>query len=820
MNRFQIGLIGIFLTCSIAGASFNLQLSKTIREKGQYYDLTVSEEVLGDRLYIAGKLGIEIYSLDDPGNPVLLGGFKTNGLANGVAVNFPYVYVGDVYGFSIWDVSDIDHPVMRSEMKSDSLFGYQERLYYRDGKVFIAAYTSGFQIVDVSDPDRPFLAGQTRTGAYAWDMALSEDAAYIMDFFSMSIVDIRRPAFPVNRVQVSAMFSSGAVARDDLLFLGYIDGLRVMDISDPFNPVDVSDIGPTGSGTAETVALSGNYAYVGHGGYIEIYDISNPAKPVQVSYYYPPGHPRKLVVHEGYLYTVLDDSGFVVTDVTDPEEPFQRVHIEAGVWGTRKDVVRDGQFLYLIDWNRGLVIYDESVPGELIELSNYLVPGSLRSCVIDGNRAYLVGQSEIQIVDITDRTAPVLIGNYETSGSPYHMSIDVARNRIYLCDLYGFYILDMSDPSNIGQIGAIWLAKEGNPYASVVIGNYAYIANGWKGLKVLDISDPSDPELALVWPGDNSKSYVDIQIRNGLLHLLDPYNGIDILDVGNPVSPELVALVSAGDIIINDFMMENDLLYVAAGNSGIFVFDIKNPATPVLMARADTPGEALGICTSAQKVYVADRYDLAAFNRSEFKADSIVPAVMITYPQPLAQADAKTLTVYGTAVDTGSGIRKVEISTDSGTTWSEVFGQEIWSTVISGFPSGPLAIRARGVDWSGNIGDETGDVWINYRPPVPKIFLAGFETTRVEANEPATIVMSALVQDPWDEIYVDKATLYLNGQPTEFEFTRQTPMPGFLFFRLAFDQTFSQGGRPEFSIVITDRYQNQSNPWPGVPVRW
>lgn len=820
MSQLLIRIIGIFFALAAMAAPFNLELLQTSRLKGQYYDLAISQETAGDRLYVAAKIGVEIYSLDNPAHPVLIGMFITSGLANGVAVNHPFVYVGDVYGFGVWDLSDIDHPVLRSEYRSDEAFGYQERLYYRDGKVFIAAYTSGIQVIDVSDPDRPVLVGSTRTGAYAWDMALSDDAAYIMDFFSMAIVDIRRPDYPVNRVKVNAMFSSGAAVRDDLLYLGYVDGLRVMDISDPFNPVDVSDIGPTGSGTAETVSLSGQYAFVGHGGYIEIYDISIPANPIQVSYFYPPGHPRKLVAHNGYLYTVLDDSGFVVTDVRDPNLPVQTVHVNGGEWGTRKDVVTDENYLYLVDWNRGLVIFDASDPAALIELSNYLVPGALRDCVIEADTAYLVCQSEIQIVDITDRTNPLFVGKFQTSGSPNHVSIDSAQDRIYLCDLYGFYILDISDPADIRRMGAVWLAKEGNPYASRIIGHHAFIANGWKGMKVIDIADPSSPNLVNVWPGDNSKSYVDVQLRNGMLHFLDPYNGIEIVDVTDPLSPELHAVISPDDVIINDFRMLEDLLFIAAGSSGIFVYDIESDSDPVMVARSDTPGEAIGIEATSEAVFVADRYDLSVFRRKTFAADSSAPDVSILTPAALSRMDTKTVSVSGIGADEGSGIRKVEISVDGGATWSQVFGQEIWSGLVSGHAPGPLGVRARATDWSGLTGPETADIWFYFNPPVPQILLAGYGNTRVTAGQSSSITMNALVRDPWDEVFIDEAKLYLNGQPTDSVFTAQPAGSGYKWLQLTFDQTFNQGGRPDFSIVVTDIYGNPSVTWPYVPVRW
>lgn len=811
----------IFLSAFIAEASpYNLEFSEMIRTRGQYYDLAVSSETSGDRLYVAAKLGVEIYSLQDPAHPVLEGWFPTAGLANGVAVNYPFVYVGDVYGFSIWDVSDIGNPVIRSSLRSDQAFGYQERLYYRDGLVYIAAYSKGLQVVDVRDPDHPVLAGQAKGDAYAWDLALTDEAVYIMDFFSMAIMDIRRPGFPVKRKTMNTMFAHGAAVRDDYLFLGYVDGLRIMDISDPFNPVDISDMGPTGDGTAQSVSLSGDYAFVGHGNYIEVYDISTIHKPLQIAYFYPPGNPRKLVAHNGYLYTVLDDSGFLVTNISDPYAPVQEVHMNTGVAGTRLDAVYHDQTLYLVDWSRGLVIYDTSQPGNLVELCTFPVPGSVRECVIQDQTAYLVGQGEILIVDVSDREHPVLLGDYQTSGRPYTISVDTDLQRIYLCDLYGFFILDISNPADIRRIGAIWLAKEGNPYAARVIGSHAFIANGWKGMKVVDISDPAHPELVLTWPGDNSKSYVSVSEKNGLLYFMNPSRGIDVLNVSNPLEPALVVTIPFDNISVNKFILEDDILFLAGGINGVFIYSIANPAVPALVGYVNTPGETLGVGFSDDRLFVADRYNLSVYLRKEFVPDTRVPVVTILDPEPLTQLGNKTFIVSGTAYDGQSGVRNVQISMDSGETWDEVFGQETWSFVASGFEKGPVSVRARAFDWNGNVSDETPDVWCYFNPPSPEIWVAGFETSRAVAGERTDVILGALVRDPWDEVYVTVPEMFLDGEAVEYTVLDRVESPGYVYVRLTFEHVFQAGEFPGINLIIRDSFQNPSRKWPEIPSRW
>lgn len=815
MRATWISLTIIVLAVLSCQSAFNLEMHESLRWKGQYYDLTVVD----NKLFLANKLGIEVYSLDAGQSPQLVTAFMTEGLANGVAVNMPFVYVGDVYGLSIWDISDLSDPVMRSSIRTDSTTGYQERLYYRDGLVYIAAYTSGVQIIDVNNPDHPTLVGTTKTNAYAWDLVLTDNAVYVMDFFSMSIIDIRRPRFPVNRVTVDAMFASGAIARDNLLYLGYVDGLRIMDITNPFDPVDLSDLGPTGSGTAETVALKDDFALVGHGSYIEIYDVSDPRDPAQITYFYPPGHPRKLVVSGNMLYTILDDDGFLVTDITDPFNPVQLDHINPGIWGTRNDVMSDDNYLYLSDWNRGLVIYEKDAEANLTEVNNYAVPGSLRDFVRQDSILWLVCQAEIQSLDISDPANPVFLDSFRTTGSPQNVVIE--GNRLYLCDLYGLFVLDISDPSRIVRIGAQWLAKEGNPYDVEVKGNFGFTANGWKGMTVVDLSDETDPDPALVWPGDNSKSYVAVeQNSDGKLYFLNPSQGIDIIDVTDPMAPNHLSTIPFGDLSVNDFVLEGDTLYLAAGEDGVFVWDVKIPESPQLMASANTSGDALGIDTDATHIFVADEFDLTIFKKLAFKTDSTPPVVTLVSPVSEQRMNEKTALITGTAMDTESGVRFVEVSVDGGETWKQAFGQEKWSLLVFGRAVGALSIQARATDWSGNTSLSTEAIWVYNNPPIPRILVGGFENTSAIAGQETTITMSTLVEDTWDPIYLSDVTVYLNGQATTLKLEPISSSGGIGYYKVSYQETFPSSGRADYGFRVTDIYGNHSALWPALPTKW
>ena len=83
--------------------------------------------------------------------------------------------------------------------------------------------------------------------------------------------------------------------------------------------------------------------------------------------------------------------------------------------------------------------------------------------------------------------------------------------------------------------------------------------------------------------------------------------------------------------------------------------------------------------------------------------DTTAPTSTITSPSNNATVPVDSLTVTGTATDTGGGrVGGVEVSTDDGTTWHRATGRESWSYTFTP-SSGTLKIRSRATDDSGNI---------------------------------------------------------------------------------------------------------------------
>ena len=102
------------------------------------------------------------------------------------------------------------------------------------------------------------------------------------------------------------------------------------------------------------MAISGDYAYVAdrHGG-LRIIDVSDPADPTETGFYDTPGSAEAIAVSGNYAY-VADDiaSGLRVIDVSNPATPTETGHLNTP--GYAWDVAVVGNYTYVADRESGL----------------------------------------------------------------------------------------------------------------------------------------------------------------------------------------------------------------------------------------------------------------------------------------------------------------------------------------------------------------------------------------------------------------------------------------------------------------------------------
>ncbi len=229
------------------------------------------------------------------------------------------------------------------------------------------------------------------------------------------------------------------------------------------------------------------------------------------------------------------------------------------------------------------------------------IPGFANNVDVSGDFAYVAaGSAGLQVVDVTDRRAPHIVGSLDTPGNAN--DVKVVGNRAYVADgAAGLRVIDVSNPSAPVLLGALDTPGEANDV--VVVGNRAYIADGAAGLQIIDVSNPQSPALLGTFNTPGVASGVDL---NGNVAVVADGSSLRTIDVSNPSNPAALGSVATTDA--KDLTVDGNTVYVADYNGSLRVVDINTPAAPQVLASTQ---QALGgiltdVAKSREFVFGAD----------------------------------------------------------------------------------------------------------------------------------------------------------------------------------------------------------------------
>jgi hypothetical protein len=99
-------------------------------------------------------------------------------------------------------------------------------------------------------------------------------------------------------------------------------------------------------------------------------------------------------------------------------------------------------------------------------------------------------------------------------------------------------------------------------------------------------------------------------------------------------------------------------------------------------------------------------------------SDNTLPSSAISSPSPAATVEAlSTVTITGTASDSGGVVAGVEVSVDNGATWHPATGLTSWSYSWKPATVGAATIKSRAVDDSGRLETPAAGVTVSVAPP-------------------------------------------------------------------------------------------------------
>ncbi|MFV2055650.1 MAG: Ig-like domain-containing protein [Thiohalomonadales bacterium] len=507
---------------------------------GIAYDVAIS----GDYAYVADGSSLRIINISDPTAPVETSVDTENAFYGSVTVRGNYAYVTD-YGLRIIDIRDPTAPIevgrvtMPEQSGSTTIKG---NYAYVVGKNVL-------RIIDIVKATAPKEIGAIDTISLAFDVAVKEFYAYVADNNGVHVIDIRDPTSPVDTGTIDTGAALDLAIKDNRLYVANSSqGLRIFDISKASTPTEIQvidtpgtasgvaisdsyayvadgdrglriiDINPTSLGEigaldmpqSDNVVLSGNHAFAFNIDRVRIIDIRVPSSLVEVGAISARGaFDIAIGAKNDYAYAVSGSlSGLRIFNINNPANPTEVGNFNPYMYNPSGVAIGvNSEYVYIADYpNLSVVdIRNPSAPSRIASTAVAILNQTKHGRVaINENLAYLIGYGGLGIFDISAPNTPRAVGSYDTVGARV-LGVAFKGNLAYVLtkrtefDNYipregssSLLIINISVPSAPTLVGS-YDALPGIARDVLIDGKYAYVASGYGGLRVIDVSVPAVP---------------------------------------------------------------------------------------------------------------------------------------------------------------------------------------------------------------------------------------------------------------------------------------------------------------------------------------
>lgn len=336
------------------------------------------------------------------------------------------------------------------------------------------------------------------------------------------------------------------------------------------------------------VEVQGGYAYCCFDPGLVIIDVSDVENPSFVSRLYIQGDNFNIEVANDCAYICGERDKLRIIDIADPEDPqlLSELAIDAEV----DNIYVDGDYIYAAAGGLGLLIIDASDPYNPEIITRFDTDGDTEAVVVIDTLAfiserYLYPTSRpFQILNISDRYNPSVIG-FITDNMGWNRDLIIDGDYAYLANTYrGFIIVDISDladPFILTQ-----MEETTYPCNLFKVDDYIFMDYGFDTLQVLDVSDPGSPELVAVY--EIGEWTIDFDILSNFLYVAGSYGGMPILDVSNIENIVQVAEYETPGSSSLVFGI-GDYLYAGESNQRINIHDLIDPVNPGWISQYELP---------------------------------------------------------------------------------------------------------------------------------------------------------------------------------------------------------------------------------------
>ncbi len=253
------------------------------------------------------------------------------------------------------------------------------------------------------------------------------------------------------------------------------------------------------------------------------------------------------------------------------------------------DVAVEGNVASVADGFAGFHLLSVSDPTHPVRLGGLQVDHA-RTIATRAGRSYVSGH-RLHSIDVSDLTAPVLMGSTSISGAGF--DVKVSGGTAFVAGPYYLRLFDVSGPAAPVALGELSIVDARDGSAVEVRADRAYLAAGTSGLLVVDVSDPLKPNhLGGFKTAGNA---VGVKLVEDLAYVAVGTGGLHVIDVGNPTN-----LTSVGTFSVPGFVTDVEVIgstiYLTDRDRGLRILESRlgSPQTllrslPAVLSTSDSP---------------------------------------------------------------------------------------------------------------------------------------------------------------------------------------------------------------------------------------
>jgi hypothetical protein len=486
-------------------------------------------------------------------------------------------------GLTIYDIRDPRNPEFIRHFE----IGYIDETLVHNGYAYACKASGDLRVIDLygaAGPDtishmpasRWHFSGFAAIGGYVYMQSLDNRIGLVT-------VDARDPYHPTTISNDPEICGWSIKIVGSRLYISSHDMLTV-DISDPGHPlvVDRQDL------AAPWTESSHDDGILWVGNPIRAFSLSDPDHPSLISELSAPGILRSLSANGGQLTVFYQDRGVKIYDIDDPSNPRLRLNLPAI---QSRQAKRVGNIMYVATAD------DYSLPSTPTKLSTFDL-GSLRTpqpcAVMPSDRRSGSRFGDLLITGVRDggfritriHPGPILEEISLFEDVTYPIDFELRDGLLYTVTgttyMSIYDITDLSAPVLLGR-DVPW----DRTTSLVVVGSRAYSGSARFGLQIRNIENPARPRHTGYMSCGGSVN--DVTVVRGYIMAITSNGDLLTVDISNPDEPTIANNVNLG-VALTQIMVHSGIAFIATASSQILAMNVDDPLTPTIVGTVEHRG--------------------------------------------------------------------------------------------------------------------------------------------------------------------------------------------------------------------------------------